>query len=92
MELQTDNYMIRVGTHNQSAFVDGQDPEVVSIYQVVNKETGVVEYEDNILPRTIETMMEVQSRLTEVKNKLFAVEPALKLIGEEDVEGGNSIH
>ena len=58
MEYQTNNYTIEVG-----AIVE--DGENKLIYQIVNKDTNVVEYDDFILPRTIEALTNLQDKLDE---------------------------
>ena len=72
----------------------GEDENGKSIYNVVNIETGVVEYDDYILPRSIEALTNLTEKLGEVYIELgkdkqlpLALVPTK---GEEDGEG--SIH
>jgi len=58
MEYQTNNYTIEVGA-------TVEDGENKLIYQIVNKDTNVVEYDDFILPRTIEALTNLQDKLDE---------------------------
>lgn len=41
------------------------------VYQLVNRVTGVLEYEDHFLPRTINMMMELQGHLDDVKSRYW---------------------
>lgn len=82
MDYSTTNYRIVVGEDK-----DNENP----IYQIVNSETGVVEYDDFILPRTIEAILNLQEKFDEAvaifeRSKL---EP-LSLVRESDEQG--SIH
>ncbi len=62
-------------------------------YQVRNIETDVIEYEDYILPRSIDTMIEMQTMLDKARIKLVDG-PKLELVKKEitDEEGGNGLH
>jgi hypothetical protein len=62
-------------------------------YKVVNKKTEVVEYSDYLLPRVIDSMIQMQDRLVEVVakfNKSLKDDktPKLTVIGN----GENSLH
>ena len=48
---QTDQYYIDIGFNEE---------EKMSLYYVTNKLTGVVEYEDTILPRTLDAIKNLQ--------------------------------
>jgi hypothetical protein len=67
----------KYSTENYEIIVDA-DPtnkgETV-VYTILNKEYGVIEYADNILPRTIEAMHNFQDKLDE----LNAIENTPKL-------------
>lgn len=60
------------------------------VYHVVNKETEVLEYEDYLLPRTLDTMMEMQSRLTEQVRKFDF--PTVAVVEPEEGDGTGSVH
>lgn len=62
-------------------------------YKIYNKKTGVVEYSDYLLPRVIDSMLQMQERLVEVVNKFNESvkadnTPQLTVIGN----GENSLH
>jgi len=81
MEYITDDYRIDVVMNKEG----------VEVYVVVNLTTGVTEYEDYLLPRTIDTLMELQKRLEEV-NRRFT-NPPLTVIGTGDkIDGEGAIH
>ena len=77
MEYQTDDYRIEVV----------ENKEGVEVYVVVNRTTGVTEYEDYLLPRTVDTLMELQKRLEEV-NRRFENPPLAVVEGGKDGEVG----
>lgn len=60
------------------------------VYHVVNKESLVVEYEDYLLPRTLDTMMEMQSRLTEQVRKFDF--PTVAGVDPEEEDGAVNVH
>lgn len=57
-EFVTDDYRLEIGEN------EGQ-----TIYQVVNIHTGVMEYQDFLLSRIIETLPKMQHRLDEVREE-----------------------
>lgn len=54
----TDSYDIRVGRSTE----EGADQ---NLYQIINRETGVIEYEDTIMPRTLDACKNLQELLNE---------------------------
>lgn len=76
-DYSTQDYVIRVA-EKESQFV----------YQVVNNDSGIIEYEDYLLPRTLDTMMEMQARLTEARKKVDF--PVLSAIGGDKKDGTQS--
>jgi hypothetical protein len=77
MDYQTDDYRIEVV----------ENKEGVEVYVIVNRTTGVTEYEDYLLPRTVDTLMELQKRLEEV-NRRFENPPLAVVEGGKDGEVG----
>lgn len=57
-DFQTEDYQIHIGSKDE----DGHN---IVTYEVINRRTGVTEYEDFLLPRVITTMVELQKRLLE---------------------------
>ena len=86
-EFTTNDYFTRVGED-----VRGEDKSV--LYQCVNRVTGVVEYQDYVLPRFLGTIKELQRGLDEARDE-FRGKPQIKLVednkGESDETGG-SVH
>ncbi len=62
------------------------------IYEVVNMETGVVEYDDFILPRSIEALHNLNTRLTEAYLELSAETAPLSLVAKGDKDEKGSLH
>jgi len=73
----TDDYHLVVG-----------EKDDMSVYHVINKDSKVVEYEDYLLPRTLDTMLEMQSRLKEQVRKFDF--PTVATVGEDD--GAVNVH
>jgi len=63
-QYKTSDYDLRIGEH-----------EGLSIYQVVNREYGVMEYQDYLLPRVLDTLYELQERLDKMRVKLSGGTP-----------------
>lgn len=58
MELfSTNDYTLEVGV--------SREEDNTPAYHVINKESKVIEYEDYMLPRAIDSMMQIQERLDE---------------------------
>lgn len=56
--------------------------DTTRVYQVLNTALGVVEYEDYLLPRVIDTMAEMQTRLDEARQRLAGpIVPHLSAVG-----------
>lgn len=75
------------------ALVVGKDGNEKPIYQVTNLETGVVEYDDYILPRSLEALDNLTEKLSEVYNSMGkdkALAPLSLVSKEKDDEG--SLH
>lgn len=70
----------------------GKDQEKRAIYQVVNAETGVVEYDDYILPRSFEAMTNLNEKLTEVYLELSKDKAPLALVAQGEKDGKGSVH
>jgi hypothetical protein len=73
----------------------GEDSDKKPIYQVMNLETGVVEYDDYILPRSLEALENLTEKLGEVYNSLAkdkAELAPLTLVTKEKEDGEGSIH
>jgi len=58
-DYSTNDYMLDIGEH-----------EGLAIYQIINREHNVMEYQDHLLPRVIDTIAELQQRLDESRSKL----------------------
>lgn len=83
MNYQTRNYEVVVG--------QDKEKDNTPYYTVVNKETGVVEYEDNILPRTLDATKNLQTLHDEaVENFIKKDAIVLTIAGEGD--GQQSTH
>lgn len=76
MDYVTEDYAISVG----------QNKEDQTVYLITNKETGVVEYEDYLLPRTLNTLVELQSRLEEARETFDKPVKPLAIVGDIDGE------
>jgi hypothetical protein len=77
---ETPDYILSIGVH-----------EDLPIYQVVNKVTGVMEYQDYLLPRAIESLQAMQKQLIEVRDRFNGPDvPKLSLLdgGNDDETGG----
>ncbi len=62
------------------------------VYRVMNTEYGIVEYEDYLLPRIIDTMLEMQARLDAVKVKFAEPKaPTFTVVGDPS-DGANTAH
>lgn len=77
MDYKTENYFIDLGSNKE----DGAD-----IYQIINRETGVIEYDDFILPRTIEALLNLEEKLQEA-NRIYehGESPSLSLVEEPTI-------
>ena len=59
-QFQTENFYLTTGLSS--------NPEVTNdLYQVKNKSTEIIEYEDYILARSIEMLLQLEGKLVEVK-------------------------
>lgn len=78
MNYETKDYVVRVERHNEDNHL---------YYAVINKETGVSEYDDNILPRTLDAVKNLQKLHDEaIENFNTPDEPTMsvvKTIGNE---------
>lgn len=81
MEFETDNYALAIRV----------DDEEKNFYAVVNKETHIVEYEDNILPRTIDALLNLQELLNEAEKRYNSPQGELKLVKNID-DGETGLH
>ena len=87
-ELVTKDYQVQVAEGEKG----------ILVYQVVHRETGVVEYEDYLFSRLLLTLPEMQSRLDDAWDKFNTVVstnnvtpfPVLTNDGADDEEG--SLH
>ena len=76
----------------------GMDTNDRSIYQVINLESGVVEYDDYILPRSIEALDNLNEKLAQVyAGKVTAAavanRPNLVVVKDKEKEDGEgSLH
>tara|TARA_R110000851_G_scaffold224947_2_gene377759 strand:+ start:915 stop:1181 length:267 start_codon:yes stop_codon:yes gene_type:complete len=85
LKYETEDYYIDIG----ESLEEPKQRE----YKVYNKKTGVVEYSDYLLPRVIDSMLQMQEKLVEVVNKFNESvkadnTPKLTVIGN----GENSLH
>jgi hypothetical protein len=71
---KTDDYFIKVQGSNE-------DKEVL-IYVVKNRVTDVVEYEDYMLPRAIDALVQMQERLGEARSKYNTPPPVVFTVVE----------
>lgn len=84
MDYSTKNYEIVV-------LVDGEKEK--PYYAIKNKTTNVSEYEDNLLPRTIDAMTNLQALFEEADGKYNKPIPTLSLVKEPKKENGeDSLH
>ncbi len=81
--------------HTASYKLEVMEQDGKHIYQVRNKDTGVIEYEDFLLSRILDTLVEMQSRLDAAVEKYSTYAsppsaPQLTVIpgGTGDGEGG----
>lgn len=89
MDYSTDDYRIEIKVKAGEETYNGDKS---TIYCIVNNESGVVEYDDYVLPRIIDTMYELQARLDEVRSKTREQDaPVLELV-EEFADGEDSVH
>lgn len=79
MDFQTDDYHVDVV----------ENKEGVEVYVIVNRGTGVTEYEDYLLPRVLDTLLELQSRLEEARRRF--TNPPLTVVEAPDA-GEAGIH
>lgn len=85
---ETENYKVVVAT--LATETEG--------YQIVNKSTGVVEYEDVILPRTLDSLASLQQEITRANEDFENSKPSkaaksiLRSIGGDSPNGDGSIH
>lgn len=63
---ETSRYYVRIGT----VVIDGRE---VSGYQAVNRDTGIVEYEDTMLPQAIIFANGASDHLDELFNEALTV-------------------
>ena len=70
---QTDQYFIDIWFDEE---------EKMKIYRVMNKLTGVVEYEDTILPRTLDAIKNLQ-QLYEEAVVNFMKQPPLRIVSDK---------
>lgn len=70
----------------------GKDDKDRPVYQVTNVESGIVEYDDYILPRSIEALWNLTDKLNEAYEMISKDKAPLALVikGEKDETG--SIH
>ena len=70
----------------------GEDKDGKPMYEVMNTETGVVEYDDYILPRSIEALDNLTEKLVEVQQR--RAKTTLALVGEAkgETDGKGSLH
>ena len=61
-----------------------------TVYQIVNASYGVVEYIDHLLPRTINTMLEIQEQL-DIALRAYN-NPKLTVVEKDDDEGKHGLH
>jgi hypothetical protein len=72
----TDHYVLVVTT-------DPEHPDT-PCYGVMNKETGVIEYYDNLMPRTYQAMVHTEERYKEMEDMMAGNKPVqLELIQPE---------
>ena len=65
-EYTTEDYQVEIAQSRE---------DEVPVYHIVNKITGVMEYEDHLLPRTIDSMLQMQERMNEVRERMFPTPP-----------------
>ena len=80
------------GTRNYNIIV-GKDAENNDrlYYTVVNRETQVVEYEDNIFPRTLDATKNLQQLYDDALTSFYSKEPTVLTIAG-DSNGSQSAH
>lgn len=78
----TDDYSVVIGE------ADGKP-----VYNIVNRVTEVVEYEDYLLPRVIDTVIEYQKRLEQAREKFSpAVPNNVVSLTDEGPDGEDTLH
>ena len=81
----TDDYEIVLGAPPHDSEGVGEE----DVYKIRNKVTGVYEYSDYLLSRTVDTLVQMQERLDEVREKFFkADKPKLEVVDN----GESSLH
>jgi len=70
----------------------GEDKNGRSIYEVLNLETGVVEYDDYILPRSLEALFNLTEKLTDVYKTLGEDKPTSLSLVKGEADGEGSLH
>lgn len=75
-----ENYMALPETNHYSIEVT-EDPEhqLLNCYGIQNKATGVFEYYDNLLPRTYQSMVQMEEHYVEME-RLIRGEPTLRAV------------
>lgn len=75
----TENYHITVGENKEADH---------PLYQIVNTATGIIEYEDTILPRTLDACKNLQDLLDEAIINFNKKDdaPALELVKDEPIK------
>lgn len=84
-DYQTKNYQVVLGSKEEGG-------EAIITYEVVNKGTGVTEYEDYLLPRVINTLSELQNRLDEAIEAFNNPQHTPKLSIAPGGKGGHTAH
>jgi len=83
LPITTDYYQLGVG----------KDEHDKPFYQVMNIESGVVEYDDYILPRSIEALYNLTEKLDEVYTKQGTDKQLpLTLVTKGETDGEGSLH
>ena len=67
-------------TDDYKVVVDIKEDDKSNVYRIINTEFDVVEYEDYLLPRVLDTIVEMQEKLTEKRSKFHeSLKPAVEL-------------
>ena len=72
--LESPDYILVVG--------NSREDEGTLAYHIMNKESSVIEYEDYMLPRTLDAMISMQDKLDEVMAKYNAPPPTVFTVVE----------
>ncbi len=72
--------------HYEIVVVKDPEHQNTDCYGVKNKDTEVIEYYDNLLPRTYQALVQTQQKRDEMEDMINGVEPILELVAKDKTE------